>query len=74
MAGGGIKGGTVYGVTDEVSYNIVKDPAHVRDLQATILHLVWYRIDHEKFTYKYQGLDRRLTGVEPASPVKGVLA
>ena len=52
MAGGGIKGGTVYGVTDEFSYNIVKDPAHVRDLQATILHLVWYRIDHEKFTYK----------------------
>jgi len=72
MAGGGIKGGTVYGETDEFSYNIVKDPVHVRDLQATILHL--FGINHEKFTYKYQGLDQRLTGVEPASPVQGVLA
>jgi len=72
MAGGGAKGGTVYGETDEFSYNIVKDPVHVRDLQATILHL--FGINHEKFTYKYQGLDQRLTGVEPASPVKGILA
>jgi hypothetical protein len=72
LAGGGIKGGTVYGETDEFSYNIVKNPVHVRDLQATILHQ--FGIDHEKFTYKYQGLDQRLTGVEPASPVKAIIA
>ena len=72
LAGGGIKGGTVYGETDEFSYNIVKDPVHVRDLQATLLHQ--FGIDHEKFTFKYQGLDQRLTGVEKASVVKGILA
>jgi len=72
MAGGGIKGGTVYGETDEFSYNIVNNPVHVRDLQATILHQ--FGIDHEKFSYKYQGLDQRLTGVEPASPIKAVIA
>ena len=72
MAGGGVKGGTVYGETDEFSYNIIKDPVHVRDFQATLLHL--FGIDHERFTYKYQGLDQRLTGVEPASPVKAILA
>jgi uncharacterized protein (DUF1501 family) len=71
LAGGGVKGGIVYGETDEFSYNIVKDPVHVRDFQATLLHL--FGIDHEKFTYKYQGLDQRLTGVEPASPVKAIL-
>ena len=64
MAGGGIKGGVVHGETDEFSYNIVSDPVHVRDFQATILHL--FGIDHERFTYKYQGLDMRLTGVEKA--------
>ena len=56
MAGGGIKGGVVHGETDEFSYNIVKDPVHVRDFQATILHQ--FGIDHERFTYSYQGLDR----------------
>ena len=71
LAGGGVKGGVVYGETDEFSYNVVKDPVHVRDLQATLLHL--FGINHEKFTFKYQGLDQRLTGVEPASPVKGIL-
>ncbi len=62
MAGGGSKGGAIYGETDEFSYNIVKDPVHVRDFHATILHLLG--VDHQRFTYKYQGLDMRLTGVE----------
>ncbi len=72
MAGGGIKGGQVYGETDEMSYNIVKDPVHIRDLHATILHLMG--LDHEKFSFKFQGLDQRLTGVLPAQVVKGLLA
>ncbi|MFN0164911.1 MAG: DUF1501 domain-containing protein [Bryobacteraceae bacterium] len=71
LAGGGIKGGVVHGETDEFSYNIVKDPVHVRDFQATLMHL--FGIDHVRFTYKYQGLDQRLTGVEPAAPVKAIL-
>jgi uncharacterized protein (DUF1501 family) len=71
MAGGGVKGGTVYGETDDFSYNIVRDPVHVRDFQATILSL--FGINHEKFTYKYQGLDQRLTGVEPATAVKALV-
>ena len=71
MAGGGVQGGIVHGETDEFSYNIAKDPVHVRDFQATLLHL--FGIDHEKFSYKYQGLDQRLTGVEPASPVKAII-
>ncbi|MCU0710062.1 MAG: DUF1501 domain-containing protein, partial [Pirellula sp.] len=57
MAGGGIKGGTIYGETDDFSYNIVKDPVHIRDFHATILHLLG--IDHERFTFKNQGLDLR---------------
>jgi uncharacterized protein (DUF1501 family) len=72
LAGGGIKGGTVYGETDEFSYNITKDPVHVRDLQATLLNQ--FGIKHEKFTYKYQGLDQKLTGVEKASVVDDILA
>ncbi|MEZ5404263.1 MAG: DUF1501 domain-containing protein [Bryobacteraceae bacterium] len=72
LAGGGIKGGVVHGETDEFAYNIVRDPVHVRDLQATLLHC--FGVDHSRFTYKYQGLDQRLTGVEPAAPVKAVLA
>src|SRR5688572_6827754 len=71
-AGGGVKGGIVHGETDDFSYNIVRDPVHVRDFQATILHL--FGIDHERFTYKYQGLDQRLTGVEKATVVKSILA
>ncbi len=72
MAGAGIKGGTVYGETDDFSYNIVKDPVHIRDFQATILHL--FGVDHERFTYKHQGLEAKLTGVEPAHVVKPILA
>ena len=71
LAGGGIKGGLVHGETDEFSYNIVKDAVHVRDLQATLLNQLG--IDHNRFTYKYQGLDQKLTGVEPASVVRGIL-
>jgi len=72
MAGGGVKAGTTYGETDDFSYNVAKDPVHVHDLHATILHLMG--IDHERFTYRHQGLDFRLTGVEPAKVVKGVVA
>jgi uncharacterized protein (DUF1501 family) len=72
MAGGGIKGGVVHGETDDFSYNITRDPVHVRDFHATILRL--FGIDHERFTYKYQGLDMKLTGVERAQVVTELLA
>jgi len=72
MAGGGTRPGTIYGETDEFSYNIVKDPVHIRDFHATVLHLLGF--DHERFTFRYQGLDQRLTGVEPARVVKDLLA
>jgi uncharacterized protein (DUF1501 family) len=72
MAGGGIKGGQTYGETDEMSYNITENPVHVRDLHATILHALG--IDHERMTYKFQGLDQRLTGVEPAKVIKDIMA
>jgi uncharacterized protein (DUF1501 family) len=72
IAGGGFKGGYVHGETDDFSYNIVRDPVHIRDFQATVLNQLG--IDHERFTYKYQGLDQRLTGVEKAHVVKDLLA
>ena len=72
MAGGGVKPGVIHGETDEFSYNIVKDPVHVRDLHATILHLMG--IDHERFTYKHLGLDNKLTGVIPAKPIDALMA
>jgi hypothetical protein len=72
MAGGGAKGGAIYGETDDFSYNIVKDPLHIRDFHATVLHLLGF--DHERLTYKFQGLDQRLTGVEPAHVVPELLA
>jgi uncharacterized protein (DUF1501 family) len=71
MAGGGVKAGSVYGETDEFSYNVVKDPVHIRDINATILHCLG--IDHRLLTYKFQGLDQRLTGVEEANPVSAIL-
>ena len=61
MAGGGVKPGIVYGETDELGYNIAEKPVHVHDFQATMLHLMG--IDHEKFTYTYQGRRFRLTDV-----------
>ena len=72
LAGGGIQGGTAYGETDELGYASVKDIVHVRDLHATMLHLLG--IDHNRFSVKFQGLDMRLTGVEPARVVQGVLS
>ena len=59
--------GQIYGETDDFSYNIVKDPVHIRDFHATVLQLLGF--DHERFTYKYQGLDQKLTGVLPARVV-----
>jgi uncharacterized protein (DUF1501 family) len=72
MAGGGVKGGQVYGETDDMSYNIVENPVHIRDLHATILHLLG--LDQHRLTFKSQGLDQKLTGVLPANVVKGILA
>lgn len=72
MAGGGIKGGIEYGMTDEYSYNIAENPVHINDINATILQCMG--IDHERFTFPFQGLDQRLTGVEPQRVVKEVLA
>ncbi|HZL36258.1 MAG TPA: DUF1501 domain-containing protein [Tepidisphaeraceae bacterium] len=72
MAGGGVKGGLVYGETDDFSYNIVANPVHVHDWHATLLHLLG--INHSRFTYQYQGLDQRLSGVEPARVVGGIFA
>ena len=72
MAGGGIKGGVSHGATDELGYNAVKDVVHVRDFHATLLHL--FGIDYRRFSYKFQGLDARLTGVEPAKIIQPILA
>lgn len=71
MAGGGTRGGQIYGETDEFSYNIVKDPIHIRDFHATILELMGF--DHERFSYRYQGLDQKLTGVEAAHVIKDLI-
>lgn len=72
MAGGGSKRGVIHGETDDFSYNIVKDPVHIHDFHATVLQLLGY--DHERFSYRYQGLDQRLTGVEPAQAIKELMA
>lgn len=72
LAGGGIKPGTSYGATDDLGYHAVDDVVHVRDLHATILHMLG--IDHARFSVKFQGLDMKLTGVEPARVVKGIFA
>lgn len=72
LAGGGVRGGVVHGQTDPFGYNVVKDPVHVRDLNATILHAMG--IDHERFVYPFKGLDQRLTGVEPARLIRPILS
>ena len=72
MAGGGSRPGTIYGETDEFSYNIIKDPVNVHDFHATVLHLLG--MDHQRFTFKTQGLDARLTGVEESKVIKALLA
>lgn len=72
LAGGGIKGGVTLGETDDFSYNIVDRPVPVNDLNATILQCLG--VDHERLTFKYQGLDQRLTGVENPKVVPEILA
>lgn len=72
MAGGGVKTGFIHGQSDEFAFHVAEDPVHIRDLQATLLHLCG--IDHEKFTYRHQGLDFKLTGVEPARVVTEIVA
>lgn len=72
MAGGGSRPGTIYGETDDFSYNIVKDPVHIHDFHATVLQLLGF--EHEKFTYRHLGLDQRLTGVEPAKVIQELIA
>ena len=72
LCGGGIKGGITHGATDEFGYNAVEQVCHVRDLHATLLHL--FGIDHQRFTYKHQGLDFKLTGVVPAKVIQPILA
>lgn len=71
MAGGGIKQGMSYGETDDFSYNIVENPVHLNDLNATILHCMG--IDDRRLSFKFQGLEQRLTGVEAPRVVKEIL-
>ena len=71
LAGGGVKGGVTLGQSDEFGFNVVQDRVHVHDLHATILHLLG--LDHEKLNFKFQGLNMRLTGVEPARVVKEIV-
>jgi len=71
MAGGGVKGGVTYGETDDYCYNIVKNPVHVHDFQATVLHLLG--VDHTKLVYRFQGRDFRLTDVH-GNVVRDILA
>ncbi len=72
LAGGGIRGGITYGATDELGYYAVENVVHIRDLHATMLHLLG--IDHRRFSVKFQGLDMRLTGVEEARVVREILS
>ncbi len=72
MAGAGVKKGLTLGETDDYCYNIVKDPVHVNQLNATILHLLG--INHDRLSYPFQGLEARLTGVEPVQVIRQVLA
>ena len=72
MAGGGSRGGQAYGETDDFSYNIVKDPVHIRDFHATVLQLLGF--DHERFTYRHLGLDFKLTGVDHARVIPELMA
>jgi arylsulfatase A-like enzyme len=71
LAGGGVKKGYVHGATDEIGYKAVRDPVSVHDFHATVLHLLG--MDHEKLVYNHNGLNERLSGVEPARVVDGIL-
>jgi uncharacterized protein (DUF1501 family) len=72
LAGGGIRPGVTLGESDEFGFNATKDRVHVRDLHATVLHCLG--LDHQRLSFKFQGLDAKLTGVEPARVVKEILA
>ncbi len=72
FAGGGFKPGLVYGETDEFGFGPIENPVHVHDLHATLLHLLG--LDHQRLSVRFQGLDFRLTGVDPAHVVKDLLA
>ncbi|HEX4131996.1 MAG TPA: DUF1501 domain-containing protein [Pirellulales bacterium] len=72
LAGAGVKAGTAYGATDEVGHEAVENRHHLRDLHATVLHLMG--LDHTKLTYLYGGLNQKLTGVVEAEPIEGVIA
>jgi uncharacterized protein (DUF1501 family) len=72
LCGGGVRGGMTYGNTDDFGYHAVENPVHVRDLHATMLHQLG--IDHERLSFKHQGLDARLTGVEPSKVIHPLLA
>jgi hypothetical protein len=71
MAGGGVKGGTAYGATDEFGLKAIENPLHIHDLHATILHAMG--LDHERLTYHYSGRDFRLTDVA-GKVAKGIFA
>ena len=72
LAGGGVKGGQTYGETDDFSYSVADNPVHLNDLNATVLHCLG--IDHSRFTFKFQGLDQKMTGVLPAEVIYDLLA
>jgi len=72
LAGGGVKPGITHGVTDEMGYEIVKDPVEIRDLHATLLYLLGF--DHHKLNYRFQGLEQKLTSVKPSRVVAEILA
>jgi uncharacterized protein (DUF1501 family) len=72
MAGGGVQGVLSYGATDELGYNATENVVHVRDLHATMLHLMG--IDHSQFSFPFQGLDMKLTGVEKARVIQDVFS
>lgn len=72
MAGGGIRGGTVYGATDDFGYAAVQNPVTVADFHATVMHLMG--LDHKRVSYEFEGRDETLTGVEPAEVIQGILA
>ena len=72
LAGGGFRPGVTIGRTDEFGFNVTRDRVHVHDLHATILHLLGF--DHTRLNFRFQGLDQRLTGVEPSRVVREIIA
>jgi arylsulfatase A-like enzyme len=72
LAGGGVRSGISYGETDDMGYEIVKDPVEIRDLHATMLYLLGF--DHHKLNFRFQGLEQKLTSVKPARVVAEILA